>query len=342
MSSPPIVREGPAAPTRPDRGLPLQGAPAPQPTPPGWYVMAVLLLRQARANWRLVMALALVGAVAGTATALLLPSRYQAKAAFQAENPPSQLQLGGGGLAGLIGSQLGGLQFGSPNSPQLLADLLTTDAVLRRVVNRSYPWRGQPATLAAIYGYDRERPELRDFLAIKKLHGALSVDLDIRTGVVRFTVEGRTPELALAIAETTLAALNEANIELRKQRASAERAFTAQRSADAGLALAAAENSLAAFYQRNRNLTTSPTLQMEEANLRRSVDIAQQLFVQLRLQEEQAALQALRNTPAIGVIDPPVLPARRSWPNRKLAVATGLLIGLALAFLRLAGKLVSA
>ena len=164
---------------------------------------------------------------------------------------------------------------------------------------------------------------------------ALSVDLDLRTGVVRFTVEGRSPQLALAIAETTLAALNEANVELRRQRASAERAFTGQRSADARVTLAAAESSLAAFYQRNRNLTTSPTLQMEEATLRRSVDIAQQLFVQLRLQEEQAALQALRNTPAIGVIDPPVLPARRSWPNRRLTVVLGLLIGLAAAFVRL-------
>jgi uncharacterized protein involved in exopolysaccharide biosynthesis len=339
MTSHPMTREGAASPAS------ARSQPGAFPPPlalgtPGWYVVAVHLWREALANWRLVAAFAVTGAAAGTAAALLLPSRYEAKAAFQAENPPSQFLSGG--MASLLGSQLGGLQLGSPNSPQLLADLLGTDAVLRRVVNGSYSWGGRSVTLSAIYGYDRERPELRDFYAIKKLHKALSVDMDIRTGVVRFTVEARTPELALAIAETTLAALNAANIELRRQRASAERAFTAQRSADASLALAAAENTLAAFYQRNRNLTTSPTLQMEEANLRRSVDIAQQLFVQLRLQEEQAALQALRNTPAIGVIDPPVLPAKRSWPNRRLAVATGLLIGLALAFLRLAGKLLSA
>lgn len=340
MSSHPIVREGPAAPPRTEPG---GFAPSPGLRPPGWYVVGVHLWREVRANWRLVVAFAVTGAVAGTAAALLLPSRYEAKAAFQAENPPSQGLLGGGGFAGLLGSQLGALGgLGSQNTPQLLADLLTTDAVLRRVVNAAYPWQGRTATLATIYGLQDKRPELRDFLAIRKLRRALSTDLDIRTGVVRFRIEGWTPELALAMAETTLTALNDANIELRRQRASAERAFTAQRSADASLALAAAQNSLAAFYQRNRNLTTSPTLQMEEANLRRSLDIAQQLFVQLRLQEEQAALQALRNTPAIGVIDPPVLPAKRSWPNRRLAVATGLLIGFAIAFLRLAGKLVSA
>jgi uncharacterized protein involved in exopolysaccharide biosynthesis len=66
--------------------------------------------------------------------------------------------------------------------------------------------------------------------------------------------------------------------------------------------------------------------------------MAQQLFMQLRLQEEQAALQELRNTPAISVIDPPVLPARRSWPNRPLGVFTGLVIGLIVAGLRLSAR----
>jgi uncharacterized protein involved in exopolysaccharide biosynthesis len=329
----PIVREAPTAPARPEH--PAVGSPQTF-TLPAWYVVGVQLWREARANWRLVLTLAVAGVAGGTATALLLPSRYEAKAAFQAENPPSQLPLGGGGIASLLGFQLGTLAAGgSQSTPQLLASLLTTDAVLRHVVNATFSWKGQSLSLAAIYGLDHKRAELRDFLAIRKVRHALSTDLDLRTGIVRFSIEGWTPELALAMAETTLAALNEANLALRKQRASAERTFTAQRSADARLALAVAESSLAAFHQRNRNLTTSPTLQMEEANLRRGVDIAQQLFVQLRLQEEQAALQELRNTPSIGVIDPPVLPARRSWPKRSLTVVLGLLIGLAVAFVRL-------
>jgi uncharacterized protein involved in exopolysaccharide biosynthesis len=60
--------------------------------------------------------------------------------------------------------------------------------------------------------------------------------------------------------------------------------------------------------------------------------------LQLRLQEEQAALQELRNTPAISVIDPPVLPARRSWPNRPLGVVMGLLVGLLVAYLRVSAR----
>jgi uncharacterized protein involved in exopolysaccharide biosynthesis len=302
-------------------------------------VTALELWRLARAYWRELLTLAVTGALVGAGTVLLLPSRYRAKAAFQAENPPNQLPLGGG-VAGLIGSQLAALPLGgSQSSPQLLADLLTTDAVLRHVVNAAFPWRGQSQTLATIYGLaSKPRPELRDYLAIATLRKALSVDVDIRTGIVRFAVEAHTPELALAVAETTLAALNEANVDLRKRRGGAERAFTAQRSANARLLLAAAESTLALFNQTNRNLQTSATLQLEQARLRRNLDMAQQLFLQLRLQEEQAALQELRNTPAISVIDPPVLPARHSWPNRPLGVVTGLLIGLLVAYLRLSAR----
>jgi len=308
--------------------------------PPAWYTTTTRVLRLARANWRFVLTLATLGAGVSTVTALLLPSRYRARAAFQAESPPSQPSLSNLGLAGVLGSQLSGLQqLGPQNTALLLADLVTTDAVLRRVVNATYPWQGpsgeRSATLAAIYGFGDKRPALRDFLAVNKLRRAVSVQTGIRTGIVRFAVEQRTPELALAVAETTLAALNEANIELRQQRAAAERAFTAQRTADARLTLAATESTLAVFYVRNRNLLTSPTLQMEESALRRDADMARQVFVQLQLQEAQAGLQALRNTPTISVLDPPTLPVRRSWPKRRLALVGGFLIGLALAFVRL-------
>ena len=66
---------------------------------------------------------------------------------------------------------------------------------------------------------------------------------------------------------------------------------------------------------------------MQEAKLKRSVDMAQQVYIQLRLQEEQAAVQEVRTTPAISVIDPPSLPVKRSRPKRSLAVALGLLAG---------------
>jgi uncharacterized protein involved in exopolysaccharide biosynthesis len=70
---------------------------------------------------------------------------------------------------------------------------------------------------------------------------------------------------------------------------------------------------------------------MQESKLKRAVDMAQQVYVQLRLQEEQAAVQEVRNTPAISVIDPPLVPVKRTWPKRRMAVLLGMIVGLAVA-----------
>jgi len=302
------------------------------PAPLQWYTVADHALQQARRHWRSLAALPLIGAAAGGITAIMLPSYYRSGAAFQAESgSPPQLS---GALAGLA-SQIGGLPTSGQSNAQLFGDLLTTDAVLRRVTRATFPWMGRMVKLADVYGYDGNPERRREFYTVNRLRAALSVDVNTRTGVVRFEVEARSPELAEAVAESALAALNQANIALRQARAGAERTFTAERAEQARKGLTEGESALAAFYQRNRTISGSPALQMEEARLRRAVDMAQQVYVQLRLQEEQAAVQELRNTPSIIVIDPPLVPVKRSRPKRRLAALTGLLIGLAAAFLRL-------
>jgi uncharacterized protein involved in exopolysaccharide biosynthesis len=167
------------------------------------------------------------------------------------------------------------------------------------------------------------------------LRDAITLDVNARTNVVKFNVEARTPQLAQALAETTLVDLNEANVDLRRARAAAEHQFTDDRATAARLGLDSADQALASFYQRNRSISSSPDLQMEEARLKRRVDMSQQVYVQLRLQAEQAGLQEVRNTPIVSIIDPPLMPVKRSRPNRRLAVALGLLIGLSLALTRL-------
>lgn len=301
--------------------------------PAPWPASFDDLLLRLRRGWKSVTLFAVLGAVAGAVAALLLPSYYQSGAAFEAE-APAMPQLTGA-LAGLA-SQLGGLQLGGGQAnPQLFGDLITMDAVVRRVAQAKFPWKGDHVPLANIYGFENEPPVKRDYHTAERLKHALGTDVNIRTGVVRFNVEARTPELALALADTTLAVLNEANIRLRQSRASAEEQFSSARAAEAQKELADAEHALSLFYEHNR-VTTAPALQLEEGRLRRQVDMAQDLYTQLRLQAAQAGMQAVRSTPAISVLDPPVLPARRSRPNRRLAVIMGLLIGAAMGVARLA------
>ena len=300
--------------------------------PVGWYASALGLAQRARRHWPSLTALSLVGATTAGILAFVLPTYYTATAAFQAE--PSAGAPLSSSLAGLA-AQFGAIQLPGQSNPQLFADILTTDVVLRRVARATYPWSTGTAGLAVVYGYDRESPAWRDYHTVRKLRRAISIDVNVRTSVVSFAVEARTPELAVALVDTALVALDEANIALRRARAAAEQSFTADRAEHARQELADAEANLAGFYERNRTIASSPSLQIEEGRLRRSVDVAQQVFVQLRLQEEQAAVQAVRNTPAITVIDPAVQPVKPSWPRKKLAIAAGFLCGLLLGIARL-------
>jgi uncharacterized protein involved in exopolysaccharide biosynthesis len=300
--------------------------------PPAWYVALRNLGGQALKHWRQLALFTLVGGAAGGVTAFLLPSYYESGAAFQAEaSSPAQM---GGALAGLA-AQFGNIQIGPQNTAQFFGDLLTTDAVLGRVVRANVPWQGSWVPLTTVYGLAGKSDGMREFYAAKKLRSAMNVDVNVRTGVVRFAIEALAPELAEAIAETTLVTLNAANIELRRTRAAAEREFTNDRAEHARRELDSTEHALTVFYQRNRLVAGSPTLQMEEAKLKRTVDMAQQVYTQLRLQEEQAAVQEVRNTPTISVFDPPRVPVKRSWPRRRMAVIAGCVIGLALGFARI-------
>jgi uncharacterized protein involved in exopolysaccharide biosynthesis len=213
--------------------------------------------------------------------------------------------------------------------------LVTTDAVLRRVAAGKYPWKAGVVDLSSVYDYDQEADNVRDYKTVRRLRKAIDVDVNVRTGVVRFSIEARTPALAKALAESTLTALNTVNVNLRKEQAAAERSFTSERAHNAWEDLQTAERALADFYSRNRSIVNSPTLQLLEGQLKRQVDMAQQVYVQLRMQEEQAALQEVRNTPTISVIDPPLAPVKRSWPKRLLALVLGGSLGLAVALIHI-------
>lgn len=265
-------------------------------------------------HWRILALAGLVGAIVGVAAALALPSWYTAGGSFQ---PESQAPSFTGGLAGLA-TQLTGGGFNQTN-PQFYADLIQSDVVTRRLAAASFPTGATLRSLPEIYGLESLSGEKRVQLTAMRLRRSLSSGVNIRTGVVSFSVEGRSPEMAKSLADSVLAIVNDFNVNIRRSRAGYERAFTTTRAAEARRALEAAENALASFDVRNR-VAASPYLRTQQERLRRAAEVASQVYLQLRLQAEQAAVQEVRNTPALTVIEAPQLPIRRSRPRRRVVV----------------------
>jgi capsule polysaccharide export protein KpsE/RkpR len=164
-------------------------------------------------------------------------------------------------------------------------------------------------------------------LARKKFAKHFGASVNARTSTITFNVDGRTPYAAKSAADTLLSRLNSVIIDLRRRRASAERAFVERRLDSASTRQTALEDTLRWFYATNRLIANSPNLQFAEARLKRRVEFALDLANQLRTQLETAKLQEVRDTPVLSVITPPELPGKKSAPNRRLILFAALLLG---------------
>lgn len=294
-----------------------------------WSYLIVLLQRR-----YLVLGLAVVAAVATAARSLSSPREYSAAASFVPQEATAQTGLS------QIASQLGlGTGRTSTSSQQFYVALLQSRDLLREAATGTYsaegsaPFRGDLVAFFGLLSAERERSVAK---AVERLRTALTIRANPSTGVVRFDVRTRQPQVSLQVAQRLLGLVNDYNLRRRQSQARAEREFVEQRLASTQQALTAAEDAIALFYARNRSYGDAPELVAEEARLQRQVSIRQQVYLTLAQSHEVAKIEEVRNTPVITVVEHPegfVERAARGTVSKTLVAFTGgVLVGVALAF----------
>ena len=279
------------------------------PDPAAWEAWGRGLSQTARAHWRTLALYGAVGMVAGGAAALLIQPSYQSSAVFQpAIGQPIQTEL-------------------ALNNPEFFGDLLVSDTVLKRVSRSTFPWHGTATVLTTIYRYDKLPAEQRTPATVRGLRHSIDTDVNPRTGVVRFTVSAPAPDLAKAMADTLLAALNEVSITLRRERGAIERRFWAERTRDARQTVDSIEQVLGSGRAARGG-------GLAKDRLERALELAQQVYIEMRMREAQVAAQEARSTSAVTVLRGPVEAGAPSHPRRSLALLGGLIIGLSLGLAR--------
>lgn len=297
------------------------------------------ILARVLGRWRRILAIGFGCAVLGVALSFTFPREYTAQASFTPEASSSS-RLGGslGGLSGLAG-QLGlpaGLLGGSVSS-DYYASVLQSRELIEEILQKSYTFgSGSERRTVTLIDYLKVRadtPQERLARAVRKFRHKVSTLVDKKTNVVELDVELRSPELAAAVANEMLAALNRFNLERKQSQSRAQRIFVEQQRNAAIQQLHDAENRQLGFLQTNRgDLRASPTLQVQAARLERDVQQAQQLFLSLNQAYQEARIAEVQDTPVLTVIDHAVPPDRRSYPPR-------FLFGLALMFFGIAAAI---
>lgn len=163
---------------------------------------------------------------------------------------------------------------------------------------------------------------------VETLRRAIGVDLDRRSGVVTVTVRSKNPEVAARVANAADSLVQGFLLRAASNEASARREFIEGRLSETRTLLAQREDDLRQFRQRNVRIGNSPSLQLEEARLQRSLREQEELYMTLVREFETAKIDAMKDVPTLTVVDPATTPAFRAWPKRKVIVLFGLVVGL--------------
>jgi len=282
-------------------------------------------------RWRLLLLVPLGTAIGAGLVSLLLPTKYVASASFVPEESPS----GGlpSSLAGLA-AQFGiAVPAGGSRSADFYASLLRARSITDGILTSRFPnpRRGSQDSLSLV-----EYLRIRGATAAERLEKGrrvmqrvLRVSVDRRTNVVGLTVELGDPNMAAAVANRYLRALNDFNLQVRESVGRARRIFVERRLEQARGRLLTAEDSLRRFHERNVRYADSPELVFEQARLQRAVNMAQELYTSMAREYELARIAEVNDTPVITVLDSAQAPVRRSWPRRRILVlAAGALAAL--------------
>jgi uncharacterized protein involved in exopolysaccharide biosynthesis len=290
-------------------------------------------------RWRLVL-LVVASTIAVAMLALVVvPPVYQTQTVFVANASGGSRAsgvmgaLGGSGLAGMA-SQLGLSGSTDPSeSPVFYATLfdsreLLTRLVLSLVEDPRTPVQGDSVRLLDLLRLDGDSEALRVEKGLRKLRDKMSTGYDSRTNMVTLIVSAEYPELAAAIANRAIELVKQFNLEQRQSRGRAKREFLDRRLREARAGLATAESAVRQFQELNRQYQNSPKLRLREAELRRQVDLATDLFLTIQREREQAQLAEMNDAALISVVDSAVPPVKAVWPRPYLALATASFVGL--------------
>lgn len=293
--------------------------------------LAGILLR-----WRLVALIAIATIVIAVASTFVISPVYRARASFVANSSSAAKMPAGASGLGEIMSELGGGFGGDPSeSPNFYIQLFQSRELLTRIALAKFPNPrtdnpSDSATLIDIMRIKKDDPRLRMELALKKLEKSVQAGFDMKTNLVALTVDMQWPELASQVANRLVGEVSSFNRETRVSRAKSKRVFLESRHDSAQMLLRVAEDRQRFFYEQNRGLLTSPGLRAEEARIRREVDLASDLYLNLQRQLELARLDEINDAALITVIDQAIPPRKAQWPRYGAVLFTSTAIGLML------------
>lgn len=274
--------------------------------------------------------------VLAATTALILvfvPNRYTSEAQIL----PKDLNSGGllnnlMATAAALGVNVGGAQGDDSAS---YVDILNSRKVAETVLAKKYDFGVRPLFFLSprpksMSMYDYLDEDNRDLAAEKFQKRLMSVDRDLKSGLITVRVTTDSADLSKEALDTAVNEL-ESFIQASTQRnGKANAEFSQSRLDEAISAATASEAKLEQFADAHRNYALSPDPEVRITGLRLEADLAlrRQVVATLTLTLQQAMLDAKNDTPVLNILDRPNLPIQKSSPSRGMWTVFAFILGL--------------
>ncbi len=259
---------------------------------------------------------------------VVLDLTYKATTTLLPETEKGKL----GGLSQFSGlAQLAGVSVPNADVSRLYPIILTSETVLIPVIEHTYATRRypQPVNLITFLEIDEGTPAKDMERALKELRGLITTAYDTKTSTVVITLELEEQQLAADVLNAIVAEVDKFMRLKRINTATEQVRWIKSRLVEVEKELRQAEENLKTFMERNRRVTDSPQLTLEQQRLLREVTVKSTIAIELKKQYELAKIDEIKNISVVNVLDPARPPVKKEHPKRATNTVLAFLFGVA-------------
>lgn len=154
----------------------------------------------------------------------------------------------------------------------------------------------------------------------------ISLETNDKEGYLILSSRFPEPKLAAEVAQKGLELLQQYITEFKIEKATAQLEFIEERHKEKKKEFREAQATLAAFRDRNKNVT-SAMARTEEERFQNEYQLAFDVYSELAQQLEQARITVKEDTPVFSIVKPVIVPLEKSSPNRPMILIIWTFLG---------------
>lgn len=160
----------------------------------------------------------------------------------------------------------------------------------------------------------------------KAISAQLNLNLNDKEGYVTLSTNFEDPVLAAQVAQKAQNLLQQYITKYKQEKAADQLKFVEARYREKETEFEKAQNELALFRDRNRNVSSNVAL-TEQERLQSQYNLAYSVYSELAKQVETAQIQVKEDTPILTIIEPVQVPNKKTKPNRPMILIIWIFIG---------------